>query len=76
MEAGKECKLSSLRIGDIGKLNGNEFIVTERLPEDRRSGETRIKYRDDLGDDEFYWDSLDPAVIYLRKGKIIYDWND
>lgn len=62
-------KLSSMRIGEVGMMDGRRFIVTNRWPEDRSSGITDVTYQDG-GCRTFVWDHEDPEVIRGGRGRL------
>jgi hypothetical protein len=65
-------KLSTLKVGDCGRLKGKRFIVTDRMPEDRSSGSTTIRWEGGP-EQEFFTDSplcQDPDVTPLGRGSL------
>lgn len=62
-------KLSSVSERYVIIIKGNRAIVTNRCPEDRASGVTKIVYEDGSSD-TFVWDSENPEVKVLGKGRL------
>ncbi len=71
-------KLSWMNKGDIGRLNGEIFMVTDATEGDRVSGFTYIVWRKDKREETFMHDREDPEVEKIgegsRKIKIAYNW--
>jgi hypothetical protein len=54
-------RVSQLRVGDHACLDGREFTVTNRWPEDRGPGYTEVQF--DAGEKRtFCWDYENPEV--------------
>ncbi len=48
---------------------GKRFVVVDRVPEDRSSGLTTVRYEDGHAE-EFIWDCEDPEVRIIGTGKV------
>ncbi len=67
--------LSSLGVTEVGIFTDNKslgrFIVIGREPEDRSSGSTKIRYETSKREETIFWDSSNPEVKFLGRGKIV-----
>jgi hypothetical protein len=63
-------RLSTAREDDVVVCNGVKGIVTNRVPEDRTSGETTV-FWEGSGFKTYAWDHGDLEVEVIGKGKLI-----
>lgn len=75
-EIGDQCRLSNLRLGDLGTLEKRKFVVIHRVTEDRTSGYTTVLWEDCNDSEIFIWDERDPLVTLLGKYRIKVDWKE
>lgn len=63
--------MSDLRCTEMGKIypDGEEFLVIDRIPEDRSSGSTKVQFLSGKRQ-TFYWDHENPTVVFTGRGHL------